>query len=58
MHMSLEMPRFLAAHRVEHRRKRRDDAADAVPLLAWTAMALTAVVLFGCLFLAIQNHLA
>jgi hypothetical protein len=48
----------LAGPRVEDRRKGREDTTETVPWMQWAAMALAAVLLFGCFFLAIRSHLA
>jgi len=43
---------------VEDERKGGEDTTETVPWLQWAVMALAAVLLFGCFFLAIRSHLA
>ena len=43
---------------VEDQRKGREDTSETVPWMQWAVMALAAVLLFSCFFLAIRRHLA
>lgn len=42
----------------EDRRNGREHPTEKEPWMQWAVMALAAVLLFGCFFLAIRSHLA